>query len=245
MINQIILRYQAVEHLTKLGFILAFITTILPHFTLLLIHNTHIVDTIPDIVTSKEVSRSLRRGWLVYANTLLDFLFHFFVYVYAYAKYVRPRNRQNHLYSNYFFDFLIPCLVIEVVYDFIYFWWHYYGHKSKFLWKHIHSTHHEIQYPCYWDVYHMSMWETVFLRISIFLLHSQFGLLKNKLVTVVMIEHFILFIEFVGHSGCQLSASDVSLCRFLVSKCKYIGIDVVHHDYHHQMVGTNYCKRLS
>merc|ERR1712048_261232 len=88
----------------------------------------------------------------------------------------------------------------------------------------------EIQYPRYWDVYHMSMCETWFLRI--------------KLVTVVMIQHFILFIEFVGHSGFQLTAADVSLCRPIWSKTQVIGIDVVHHDYHHQMVGTNYSKRL-
>lgn len=246
IINQTILRYQDISNYIKLSFILTCITTIFPHFVMLIIHNLNIVDTIPDIPSNKKISRSLRRGWLVYANTILDFLVHFLVYLYAQGNYLRHRAKiiPNHLYSNYFFDFFIPCFVMEIVYDFIYYFWHYYGHKNKFLWKHIHCIHHEIKYPCYWDVYHMSMWETWFLRISIFLLHSWFGFLKNKLVTVVMIQHFILFIEFVGHSGCQLTAADVSLSRFFLSKVPYIGINVVHHDYHHQMVGTNYSKRL-
>lgn len=149
----------------------------------------------------------------------------------------------GHLYGNYIYDFFIPFLLIELIYDFIYYWWHYYGHKNEFLWKWVHYKHHEIIYPRYLDVYHMSLIETIFLRVSIVALHDIFGYSKYKLCTMVMIQHYIVFAEMMGHSGYTVNAADLLLSRYILSKFN-MTIDAVHHDYHHQKCGTNYCKRL-
>jgi len=125
----------------------------------------------------------------------------------------------------------------------IYYWWHYYGHKNQFLWKYVHAKHHEIIYPRYLDVYHMSLWETVFLRVSNFSLHALFRLSSTKMVTMIMIQHYMVFAEMMGHSGFTVNAEDVVLSRWILSQLG-MTINVVHHDYHHQKCGTNYCKRL-
>ena len=189
--------------------------------------------------------RNLHWGFLVYVHIIIDAVSEFIVYWVIITNV--STHLKAHLIQNYIFDFVLPYFIFELVYDFMYYWWHYYGHKNRFLWDNIHSTHHIITLPRYLDVYHMSMAETLFIRATkwtVYYVFVYFGAIK--LSTIVMINCYVLLVEFLGHSGFKIYAKDVCPLKCILHHCIPGFVqDSDYHDFHHQKKARNYSKRLA
>ncbi len=250
--NQAIIYWHSNTFLLALSLVV--ISLLLPHLFLFTWHVSKRCYDIPDVATGKPIERHSNMSSLAQFNICFDVVVHFVLFLYIAKNYVITNNqqlKQEHLYSytNFIFGFLVPLLFIEIVFDFFYYWWHYHGHKNRWVWKFIHSKHHEIKYPVYWDLYHNHFVDILVIRLIPFALYFVFSIATSKLSTMVLIEHYIILGELLGHAGFALDSiknptKDAGgSSRFLTTQLG-ITMTTLHHDYHHQKCGTNYSKRL-
>jgi sterol desaturase/sphingolipid hydroxylase (fatty acid hydroxylase superfamily) len=94
--------------------------------------------------------------------------------------------------------------------DFVQYTFHYLGHKNKFLWKHVHSKHHQIHTPsamqcAYGQIMSSTMGAALPLVVAYFLVYP------CATVFYVAAANQIISFGPYGHSGLQLPWLDLIL----------------------------------
>jgi len=218
------------------------------------------------IILEKRPETEINQYFTSYLNCGLDIAAHIVVYYVLSSQLLFngdvELNKKQHRMENVLFDFMIPFFMFEMCYDLFYYCWHYMCHRSKFLYTHVHYLHHEIKYTNYFtDVYHMSLYETVVIRVTNGILHNLFSFYffpflfgkqhVYKLTTRLMIQAYVEFVEFAGHAGLEINAKEVMFSRWCISwvSSNVFGSDITlnarQHDLHHQILKCNYSKRLA
>jgi len=64
-----------------------------------------------------------------------------------------------------------------------------------------------------------------------------------------MIQYYVMYVEFAGHSGLEINAKEEMFSRWCISLLSNFGCDITmnarQHDLHHQILKCNYSKRLA
>eukprot|EP00742_Colponemidia_sp_Colp-10_P003250 GILJ01003460.1.p1 GENE.GILJ01003460.1~~GILJ01003460.1.p1 ORF type:complete len:255 (-),score=20.97 GILJ01003460.1:164-928(-) len=120
----------------------------------------------------------------------------------------------------------VVCVYVE---DFTFYWMHRTLHTNKFLFKHIHSHHHQFQVPWAVTGNYMHCVEFLLIATGVFLPALLIG------SHVVVMYLFIIFRQWTAaneHCGYELPFSPNFLFPFYEGTC--------FHDFHHSRVSGNY-----
>jgi len=136
---------------------------------------------------------------------------------------------------------LAPC-VFEVVWqnlaslavlDFEFFIWHYIHHKVRFLYKHVHSVHHEYQSPNAWVAQYIHPYELLWLGLFTATSPWVIGWFAGcHPMTNFIFQNFVVVVSIDAHVGYDLPFMPHRWLPFYGGSVK--------HDMHHQKPLTNY-----
>ena len=115
------------------------------------------------------------------------------------------------------------------VFDFEFFIWHFIHHKVRFLYKHIHSIHHQYHSPNGWVAQYVHPFEL--LTLGFFSTTSPWVIGCHPLTTFIF-QHFMVAISIDAHVGYDLPFMPHRWFPFYGGSVK--------HDMHHQRPLTNY-----
>lgn len=115
------------------------------------------------------------------------------------------------------------------IFDTEYFIWHSTHHKIRFLYKHVHSVHHQYHAPNAWVTQYLHPWELVSVGIFTATSPRIFG---AHPLTYVMFQQWSIIVSVEAHIGYDLPFSANHWLSFWGGTAK--------HDMHHQKPLTNF-----
>jgi sterol desaturase/sphingolipid hydroxylase (fatty acid hydroxylase superfamily) len=145
----------------------------------------------------------------------------------------------NIIYSIIFF---IPqSFLFELVFDLFHYSSHRLMHTIPYLYKHIHSKHHEDNMIDEYSTFNHSFPDLLLTNILPIL--ATFYIVRLSVFTGIMIFWYKTMVEISGHSGKDTSSS-FSQCIYLP---KLLGIELYprNHLLHHVKPNVNFSKRFS
>ena len=130
-----------------------------------------------------------------------------------------------------FFEVMWHCIASLAIFDFEYWVWHSTHHKVRFLYKYVHSIHHEFYAPFSWVTQHLHPWELI--SVGIFTYTSPMFFDAHPLTQWVF-QYFAIWVSVEAHIGFDLPGSPH---RYLP---RILWGGSVKHDMHHERPLTNF-----
>lgn len=136
-----------------------------------------------------------------------------------------------HTFRTYWIPKIANILIYFIITDTIYYWVHRLIHRTPFLKKTIHSTHHEAIKLLPLDIFYTDYKDNIIYALLLSCLPLLF-------INISIIEYIIVSVIFFIHSIYTHFETKNSFWIPLF-------IDSKHHKYHHQIGGGNYSVFLS
>jgi cholesterol 25-hydroxylase len=117
-----------------------------------------------------------------------------------------------------------------VIFDAEYYAWHFVHHKVRFLYRHVHSVHHEYHSPSVWVTQYLHPWELI--SVGVFSTTSPWWFSGCHPMTQWSFMLFSIYVSVEAHTGFDLPYMPHRWAPFWGGAIK--------HDMHHQRPRSNY-----
>lgn len=142
------------------------------------------------------------------------------------------------------YPLLLPInIVYEIIFDFFHYWTHRLSHKFKFIYQYIHKLHHKFDSPSIMTALYMNPIDNLFTVILPLVI--TFYITPHVCTFLWDIFFYrLLVVEIFGHSG-KIDTLETPLLNSVFPRYKEIRIYIEDHDLHHSNHDCNFSKKYT